>query len=81
MNKKNKHKFVVCLNNAHCDDLDRLKIYRVLSDRLAEKDGYLRIIDESGENYLYPAGYFAPITINLKAQAIMARHGDLVRHQ
>jgi len=34
------------------------KIYRVLPEEDAERDGDWRIIDESGEDYLYPAGYF-----------------------
>lgn len=54
--------FVVCLQN---DDypvsLERHKIYQVLPDEDAAQDGDLRIIDESGEDYLYPKDWFAPI--------------------
>ena len=47
--------------------LESRKIYRVLSDEDADKDGDLRIIDESGEDYLYPADYFVLIPIAVKS--------------
>jgi hypothetical protein len=57
--------FAVCLNNAEYPvSLERHKIYRVLPDEEAEQDGDLRIIDESGEDYLYPARYFMPIALS-----------------
>ncbi len=39
------------------------KIYQVLSDREAALDGDLRVIDESGEDYLFPASSFVPIEV------------------
>ena len=51
--------FAVCVNNSsYPASLERHKIYRVLPDVDAVVDGDLRIIDESGEDYLYPADYF-----------------------
>jgi len=51
--------FAICIDNAsYPASLEVHKIYRVLPDKDAAKDGDLRIIDESGEDYLYPAGYF-----------------------
>jgi hypothetical protein len=56
--------FVVCINNEdYPASLERHKIYRVVQDEDAVSDGDLRIIDESGEDYLYPASYFVPIKI------------------
>ncbi len=53
-------RFAVCVNNAEYPaSLELHKIYRVLPDEDAEADGDLRIVDESGEDYLYPADYFA----------------------
>jgi hypothetical protein len=53
--KKYEPEFVVCLkNDGYAASLERHKIYRVLADPEAEKDGDLRIVDESGEDYLYP---------------------------
>lgn len=52
-------RFAVCVNNAdYPASLELHKIYCVLPDEEAKLDGDLRIVDESGEDYLYPAGYF-----------------------
>jgi Putative addiction module component len=49
----------ICLDNAGYEvSLERLKIYVSLPDAKAERTGYLRIIDESGEDYLYPRQRF-----------------------
>lgn len=65
--KKQKEKgagFAVCVNNAdYPAALELHKIYRVLPDEDAEVDGDLRVIDESGEDYLYPAGYFVVVEL------------------
>ena len=51
-------RFAICLKNKGSEDLIVRKVYQVLPDERAEKQGLLRIIDESGEDYLYPASYF-----------------------
>jgi hypothetical protein len=52
-------RFAICIDNPdYPASLELHKVYRVVSDEDAEKDGDLRIIDESGEDYLYPADYF-----------------------
>ena len=62
----NTSKFVVCIRNDGYEvSLERHKIYLVLPDPLAAKHGQLRIIDESAEDYLYPAEFF--LRINLPA--------------
>ena len=56
--------FAVCVNNSEYPaSLELHKIYRVLPDEDAALDGDIRVIDESGEDYLYPADYF--ITVEL----------------
>ena len=56
--------FAVCINNSEYPaSLELHKIYRLLPDEDAEKDGDVRVIDESGEDYLFRADYF--ITIEL----------------
>ena len=60
--------FVLCVNNKDCEDLEKRKIYQVLPDKDAEKDGYLRIVDESEEDYLYPVSYFVPVQLPSEAQ-------------
>jgi hypothetical protein len=60
MTKAAKRLFI-CLDNAGYEvSLERLKIYVALPDAKAERTGYLRIIDESGEDYLYPSQRFVP---------------------
>lgn len=63
--KKDEHKkFVVCINNTdYPASLELHKIYRVLPDDDAAADGDLRVIDESGEDYLYSADRFVQISV------------------
>jgi len=69
MVRKNKEQsFALCIENKECEDLEKRKIYRVLPDDEAAKDGYLRIIDESGEDYLYPESYFILVELPREAQ-------------
>ncbi|MEM8807295.1 MAG: hypothetical protein AAGF01_14835 [Cyanobacteria bacterium P01_G01_bin.38] len=56
--------FAVCINNQdYTASLDVRKIYQVSTDEKAQRHNLLRVIDESGEDYLYPANYFAAIEI------------------
>ena len=56
--------FAICIrNDEHPASLEVWKVYRVLSDPRAEEHGYIRVIDESGEDYLYPASYFVPVQL------------------
>jgi hypothetical protein len=58
--------FAICLKNkGHEASLERRKIYRVLADARAAKHGLIRVVDESGEDYLYPQSFFAPIALPL----------------
>ena len=69
MVQKNKvYEFALCIENRDCEDLEKRKIYQVLPDNKAAKEGYLRIIDESGEDYLYPESYFILVRLPRKAQ-------------
>ena len=62
--KKPAHKFAVCINNAEYPaSLELHKIYRVLPGEDAIEDGDIRVIDESGEDYLYPVEYFVMIDL------------------
>ena len=56
--------FVVCVNNRdYPASLELHKIYRVLPDEDAAEDGDLRVIDESGEDYLYSADRFVEVDL------------------
>jgi hypothetical protein len=63
MDEKSKSRFVLCVRNEGAEDLEPRKVYQVLSDRSAAREGYARVIDESGEDYLYPADYFVPVKL------------------
>lgn len=59
-----KKTFVVCTSNEGYEaSLERLKIYRAVPDRDAAKHGQIRVIDESGEDYLFPASMFTDIEL------------------
>ncbi len=69
--KKEGKKFALCIENKDCEDLEKRKIYQVLPDDEAAQEGYLRVIDESGEDYLYPQSYFILIPLPDEAQEAM----------
>jgi len=57
--------FVVCINNdGYAMSLELRKVYRVLPDESAASEGDVRVVDESGEDYLYPATCFSPIKVS-----------------
>jgi hypothetical protein len=61
---KSTPRFAICVDNSEYPaSLELHKIYRVLADKAAQADGDIRIIDESGEDYLFPADYFIPIDL------------------
>ena len=67
-------KFVVCIENGEYPaSLELCKIYRVLADDEAAKDGDFRIIDESGEGYLYPAEWFVFIDVPHQVEAALSQ--------
>ncbi len=62
-------KFAMCINNCgYPASLELHKIYIMWPDKDTDKDGDVRITDESGEDYLYPAEWFVTIDLPLKAQ-------------
>ena len=67
-NQKENHKFALCVENRDCEDLEKRKIYQILPDDDSEKEGYLRVVDESGEDYLYPQSYFILVPLPREAQ-------------
>ncbi len=68
MAQNSKKRFMLCLESRDCKDLERRKIYQILPDDEALKEGYLRVIDESGEDYLYPESYFIFLQLPREAQ-------------
>lgn len=62
-------KFVLCINNTdYPASLELHKIYQVIPDVEIEADGEIRVINESGEDYIYPSGWFVAVEIPLAAR-------------
>jgi hypothetical protein len=56
--------FMICVDNRGYEaSLETRKLYVVLPDKIAEKHHQIRVIDESGEDYLYPEKFFAPVRL------------------
>jgi hypothetical protein len=67
-------RFAVCVeNSAYPASLELQKIYRVLPDEDAAREGDLRIVDESGEDYLYPAEWFAAVDLPRRVKTSLLR--------
>jgi hypothetical protein len=64
----NKILFVLSIENKDCEDLEKRKVYQVLPDDKAADEGYLRIVDESGEDYIYPESYFISVELPSKVK-------------
>jgi len=69
-------KFAICILSNGYDDLESWKIYRILPDEKAAGAGCLRVIDESGEDYLYPVNMFLVVEFS---EEIQTRLLDTVR--
>jgi len=64
-----KNKFLLCVNNKGYEaSLEMRKLYENIPDKEAERHGLVKIIDESGEDYLYSASYFAPIRLLMETK-------------
>jgi hypothetical protein len=72
--KSNETQFVVCVNNKdYPASLELRKLYQVLPDDVADRHRQLRIIDESGEDYLYPESYFVPVGLPKSVRSVVLR--------
>ena len=71
--KKAREQFVLCVENeSNPASLEQLKLYRTLPDAEAQRDKWIRVIDESGEDYLYPKSYFVPVELSPSARKRIA---------
>ena len=62
------HFAVYMKNTGYPSSLELHKIYRVIPDEDAAEDGDIRVVDESGEDYLYPAKWFAELKVPQEVQ-------------
>ena len=74
MTTKKSHQFVICVaNKDYPASLEKRKMYEVIPDPAAEKHGQIRVIDESGEDYLYPKEYFVPVSLPKNVEEAIIR--------
>ncbi len=69
---RRKKSYLLCVRNEGCEDLEPRKLYEQLPDSRAAEDGYVRVVDESGEDYLYPANYFVAVDLPREAERALA---------
>lgn len=57
-------RFAICIDDGgYVDDLKVRTVYRILPDESAARSDYVRVIDETGEDYLYPTSLFVPVEV------------------
>ena len=66
-----KTQFALCIENIDCEDLGKRKLYQILPDEAATQEGYMRVIDKSGEDYLYPEFYFILVELPRRAEEVL----------
>jgi len=72
--KRTVPQFVVCVENkGYAASLELLKLYPAIADEVAAKLHQIRVIDESGEDYLYPEEYFVPVQFPQAAEKVVRR--------
>jgi hypothetical protein len=66
--------FIICIKNREYEaSLELWKVYMTVPDDLAKRQNLLRVIDESGEDYLFPSEYFVPLTLPKVVRDAMIR--------
>ena len=64
--------FAICISNGeYAGTLELRKVYEVLDDESAARRHYMRVIDESGEDYLYPQSWFVPVTVPESVEQVL----------
>ena len=66
--------FALCVEDGGSEDLEARKLYQVLPDREAAREGYILVVDESGEDYMYPSDLF--VQVRLPAAVVRRLRGS-----
>jgi hypothetical protein len=67
-----KKQFAICVRKEGAEDLEIRKVYQILPDAYAAKNKQVRVVDESGEDYLYPAEFFISLTLPREAERALS---------
>ena len=74
MAKRASRRYAVCIDNSgYLASLELHKLYQVLADPKAERDGALRVVDESGEDYLFDAERFLLVDLPQDSRRVLSR--------
>lgn len=65
--------YLLCIDSGANDDLQVRRLYRVIADPAAARSDYVRVVDDSGEDYLYPASCFIPLELPQPAHVALRR--------
>ena len=76
---KENHVVALCVENRDCEDLEKRKIYQIFLNDEVEKEGYLRVGDESGEDYHYPNSHFVHVQLPREAQKALQVSKDSLK--
>jgi hypothetical protein len=72
--RRSKARFAVCIKNKGCEaSLEIGTLYRVIPDQVAEQHGYLRVVDESGEDYGYGAERFFAVGLRKPLEGVLLK--------
>ncbi|MGH7483462.1 MAG: hypothetical protein ACRELV_15020 [Longimicrobiales bacterium] len=66
--RNNRGRYVICVKAGGAEDLEIRKLYQVLPDEAALAHGHLRVVDESGEDYLYPTEWFIAVDLSEESE-------------
>ena len=72
MATRRKKQFLLCVRNRGCEDLQLRKLYQQLPDHAAADEGYVRVVDDSGEDYLYPSRCFVAVDLPRHAEKALS---------
>jgi hypothetical protein len=72
-------RFAICLDDRGCDDLQKGKVYIVLDDQSAAREKHLRVVDDSGDDYLYPEAHFSFVTLPREARDALLEERETSR--
>ena len=71
--RNSRRQFAICIHSDDPDMLTPRMIYQVLPDESAARSNYIRVVDNEGEDYLYPAEYFVLVDLPRAAEQALAR--------
>lgn len=73
-------RYALCIDNGgYPESLEVRKVYAVLPDERAAVNNYIRVVDETGEDYLYPDRYFVVVDVPEHAARMMLDHASQAR--